>query len=168
VEAPEPATYQWLLHARSEMTLDEGQQTVRISSDDARLHTQLLQPTDLSFEQVKGFPVEPERGGSDHFHFTADTVDPAESAVFHSVLTAYRAGDSGRVPEAEVLEAEGGAAVRLQWPDESALVLWRLGDADEVSYGDHATQADVVVIRRNAEGETVGMYSCGASEVNDA
>jgi len=159
VEALEPSTYQWLLHARNEMTLNEAAQTVLISSGDARLLTQLLQPADLSFSQMKGFPVAPEREAPDQFHFTADTGEPAESAVFHSVLTAYRDGDSVRVPEAEVLEAEGGAAVRLQWPDESALVLWRLGDADEVRFDDLSSEAEVSVFRRNADGEMVGMYS---------
>lgn len=166
VEAPEPSTFQWLLHARNEMRLDESAQSVLVSSDDARLSAQLLSPTGLQFTQEEGFPVEPERGGADQFHFTADTGEPAESAVFHSVLSAYRQGDSRQVPDAEVLEAEGGAAVRLQWEDESAVVLWRLGDADEVRFDDLSSEADVAVFRRDADGEMVGMYSVGGTGIS--
>jgi len=57
--------------------------------------------------------------------------------------------------------------VRLSWPGESALVLWRTGDAEEVRAGDFRTQADVAVIRRNAAGEVTGVYTYGATEVGE-
>ncbi len=164
--APEPATFQWLLHARQEMELDESAQSVLISAGEARLRTQLLQPQGLSFEQVKGFPVEPEREAPDQFHFTADTGDAAESVVFHSVLTAYQEGDARRVPDAEVIEAEGGAAVRLQWPGRTAVVVWRLGNAEQVRLDDFATEADVAVIHQDGDGEVTGVYTYDATEVS--
>ncbi len=163
--SPTPVTFQWLLHAREEMALDEAAQSVLISSGEARLRTQLLQPAGLQLTQTKGFPVAPEREAPDQFHLTADTVTPAESATFLSVLTAYRKGDAKRVPRAEVVAVEGGSGVRLSWPEESALVLWRTGDAEEVRTGDFRTQGDVAVIRRDADGDVTGVYTCGATEV---
>ncbi|MGC9316474.1 MAG: DUF4962 domain-containing protein [Armatimonadota bacterium] len=159
------ATYQWLLHAREEMALDEDAGTVVISSGDARLLTRLLRPEGLSFSQMEGFPVEPEREAADQYHFTADTGEPAEEAVFHSVLTAYLDGDEDRVPEAEVIEGQGGAAVRLQWPAESGLVVWRLSTADRVSVADVVSEADVAVLRRDADGKLVSVYSYGTGIV---
>ena len=165
LEAAAPATYQWLLHARNEMALEEAAQAVTISAGDARLHAQFLQPQGLRLSQVSGFQVEPEREAPDQFHFTAETTEPALQAVFLTVLTAHRSGASERIPRAEVVEAEGGAALRLTWPDESALVLWRLGDAREVRAGDASTRAEVAVIRRDAAGAVTGSYSCGATSL---
>ncbi len=167
LKAPEPATYQWLLHAREEMALDEDAQTVTISAGDARLRTQLLRPEQLDFSQMKGFPVEPEREAPDQYHFTADTREPSARMVFHSVLTAFREGDDARAPACEVIEGEGGHAVTLTWPDDTATVLWKLDGADRVRAAGHETEADVAVIRRGANGDVASIYSYGGTSVGD-
>ncbi len=159
------STFQWLLHARDEMALDEGAQTALISAGDARLLARLLAPEGLALSQMQGFPVAPEHEAPDQFHVTAETTEPAESAVFLSVLSAYRDGDEGRVPEAEAIEGEGGAGVLLRWDGESALVVWRLAGAEVARVGDVESEADVAVIRRDADDAIAAVYTYGGTSV---
>ncbi len=159
------STFQWLLHAREEMALDEEAQSVLISAGEARLLTRLLAPQGLALSQVRGFPVAPERESPDQFHFTAETTQPAERQVFLAVLTAYREGEEERVPEAELIDGEGGRGVLLRRGDESTLVVWKLGDATIARVGDVESEAEVAVIRRNDAGAVTSVYSYGARSV---
>ncbi len=168
LDAAGESTFQWLLHARAEMVLDEDAQTALISAGDARLLTQIVAPRGLRLSQFGGFPVAPERESPDQFHFTAETTQPAERAIFLSVLSAYRDGDEARVPQAEELEGEGGAGVVLRWPHESALVVWKLHDAEVARVGEVESEADVAVIRRDAAGAIASVYSYGGRSVRVA
>jgi len=166
LQAAKPATFQWLLHAREEMSLDPAAQTALIAAGDARLLTRLVAPAGLTLSQERGFPVAPEREAPDQFHLTAATTTAAERETFLSVLSAYRAGDEARVPEAEAMAGEGGAGVRLRWADGStALAVWRTGDAELVRVGEVESEAEVALIRRDATGTVVSSYSYGGRSV---
>ncbi len=165
LESAGESTYQWLLHARNEMQLDQQAQSVVISSGDARLTTQILHPAGLQFSQMEGFPVAPEREAPDQFHFTAETTQPAPAVTFYSVLSAWEEGSGERVPQAGLIEGEGGAAVELRWDDEIALIVWKLSDAAEVRVGAITSDADVAVLRRDPAGELVAVYTFGAGDV---
>ncbi len=168
--APEPSTYQWLLHARNEMELDEAAQQVAISSGEARMLTRFLTPEDLSFDQQTGWDPPPERESPDQFHFTADTVEPASEALFLSVVDVYREGDEDRIPETEMVEGEGGRGVLLRWDDEEALVAWRYTDASQMTVSNLSTEAEVAVVRWDDDGQLISAYSYGGVDmrVNDA
>lgn len=166
LEAQTPATYQWLLHARTEMALDPAAQTALISVGDARLLTRFVAPTGLELTQTSGFPVAPEREAPDQFHLTAATTTPAARATFLSVLTAYRADDEARVPAAEAVAGEGGVGVSLRWADgSSALVVWRAGEATMARVDGVESEAEVALIRRDAAGAVRSTYSYGGRAV---
>ena len=151
LEAQTPATYQWLLHARTEMALDPAAQTALISVGDARLLTRFVAPTGLELTQTSGFPVAPEREAPDQFHLTAAT---------------YRADDEARVPAAEAVAGEGGVGVSLRWADgSSALVVWRAGEATMARVDGVESEAEVALIRRDAAGAVRSTYSYGGRAV---
>lgn len=160
------SSYQWLLHAKSEMALNEAAQTVTISQGEARLCARLLAPAGLKFSQMEGFPIAPERADSPpQYHFTADTETKSAEVTFLSVLSAYRDGNEQARPEAELVEGEGGMGVRVTWEEGSALVAWRVGEAETVRVGDLETEAEVAVVRRDAEGEITSVYAYGVETV---
>lgn len=160
------SSYQWLLHSWEEMDLDEAAQTVTISRENARLTTMLLSPPGLKFTQVEGFDIPPERPDSPtQYHFTADTVSKSSEATFLSVLSAWEADRPERVPETELLDADGGSAVRLTWEDGSAIVLWRLGDATEVSAGEISADAEVAVVRMDGDENVISTYAFGGERL---
>lgn len=169
LQAREPAGYQWLLHARSPMLLDEPTRRVTISQGQARLVTTLLAPAELKFAQSEGFPVPPERPDSPtQYHFTADTVSKSAETTFLAVLAACRAGEETHVPTATLLPSEGGWALRLQRGGEDTTVLWRRTGAEAVRAGDLTSRAEVSVVTRAAGGGVRAVYSYGAGEVSQA
>lgn len=167
LEATGASSYQWLLHAKSEMALDEPAGRVTISQGQARLVTTLLAPAGLKFSQFEGFPVAPEKADSPtQYHFTADTVAKSATTTFVSVLAACRAGEEAKIPAAELVESEGGWAVRLTRADGETTVLWRQTGAEAVTAGDITSRAEVSVIARAADGALTSVYAYGAGEVS--
>ncbi len=160
------SSYQWLLHAKSKMALDEAAQAVTITQGEARLRAELLAPRGLKLSQMEGFPIAPEREDSpDQYHFTADTVSKSAETTFISVLSVYRDGEERSAAQAALVEGEGGSGVRLSWDEGSALVAWRLGEAERVKVGDLETEAEVAVVRRDAQGKVTSVYAYGAETV---
>jgi len=59
-----PAQFDWLLHAVAPIETSAREQSFALTSGQARLYGQFLQPPDIRMEAVEGFPVEPVDGYS--------------------------------------------------------------------------------------------------------
>ncbi|HDY87692.1 MAG TPA: DUF4962 domain-containing protein, partial [bacterium] len=90
VEAPKPVTFEWWIHALSEMSIDELNKSITISQGNIKLETFFLQKEELSFKQFKGFPVPPELGEEDQWHVTASAVSKKKAAHFITLLVPYK------------------------------------------------------------------------------
>ncbi len=96
LEAPEPVTFEWWLHALSEMKIDEKKKSLLISEGDVRLKVQFLQSGELNFNQVTGFNPPPEvRGEStpdykNNWHLTASTASKELKTRFITCLIPYK------------------------------------------------------------------------------
>ena len=90
LEAPKPVTFEWLLHALSEMNIDEYNNSVKISQGNARLKVLFLQSEKLNFHQFKGFPDPPERGEEDQWHVTASISSKSATSKFITVLIPFK------------------------------------------------------------------------------
>jgi hypothetical protein len=97
LEAPQPVTYEWWLHALSEMQLDTATGSIIVAQGDARLEVQFIQPEELDMVQFRGFPDPPEinrnpmnvKMGSvepDQWHVTASTSAKGRTARFVVLL----------------------------------------------------------------------------------
>ncbi len=169
LESATASTYEWLLHAWQEIELDQPSQSVTIARGEAHLTTQLLAPDGLRFTQTEGFDIAPEKADSPtQYHFTAETSGASQAETFISVLSTWQTDNAGRVPVSELIEAEGGRAVRLTWPNGSATVLWRLGDATRVSAGELSTDAEVAAVSTDAQGNVTSIYAYGGESVRIA
>lgn len=113
VAAGDAATYQWLLHAREEMLLDEEARELTVTQGDARMRVWLPKPEALAFSQRSGWDPPLTRSAPEQFHFTASTTTPANAARFISVLTPYRAGEEEALPFVALVAAEGGVALAV-------------------------------------------------------
>ncbi|MFP3903350.1 MAG: DUF4962 domain-containing protein, partial [Armatimonadota bacterium] len=79
LQAPEPATYDWWLHALDEMAVDPDAQHVLISHGAAKLQVQFLTPEDLEFSQTDRFTAPPEHEDTpNQWHLTARTTNKRE------------------------------------------------------------------------------------------
>jgi hypothetical protein len=137
LEARQPATFQWLLHALSQMTVVASKAEVTIAAEEAGLRVVMLAPRDLTFAQTDQFDPVPERDFRPQWHLTVSTRSPARSAGFLAVLEPFRAPGARR-PDAsargrgrdelryETPEAPGWLGCRVQLADTETLVGMRL------------------------------------------
>ncbi len=118
LEAPDPVTFEWWLHALSQMNANESDQSIVISEGDARLKVHFLQAGKLKFEQ-SGFPVFPEvRGEStpdykNQWHVTASTVSKSTKSKFITVFVPYKLNQEPDVSVDRVVENENEVSVEL-------------------------------------------------------
>lgn len=114
--AGDPATFQWLLHAKREMALDEDAQRVTLAQGDAEMRVQFLAPMGLSFDQATGWepPAERPDAAPPQFHFTASTTETAVEMRIVTVLMPYRSGERDALPERVALvEADDAVIVQI-------------------------------------------------------
>jgi hypothetical protein len=122
LEAPRPATFQWLLHAPTAMAID-GQRAIAVRSGGAACRVSILAPEGLEVSQTDTFDPPPrERIKLRQFHVTAATRRPAARALFLTAIQPHRA-DEEPLPAPRLEAIDGGYAVRLQSRDGAAVVL---------------------------------------------
>lgn len=126
--APEAVNYQWLLHARKRMTLEPARGEVLQKMGDARLRVSFLQPaaSGLRFSQTDAStpPVEPGYAQKmpNEWHVQAETLAPAASQEFLTVLQPWQAQGSTPATPARIAAARG-YALQLQTGDREETVL---------------------------------------------
>ncbi|MFQ6096607.1 MAG: DUF4962 domain-containing protein [Armatimonadota bacterium] len=149
LESATESDYQWWLHAKSEMALDEEHQSVTIREGDGCAFVRLLVPTGLKFSQTDKFDVPPEVPTSpNQWHFTASTPGKSRTMRFVSVLLPSRAGDAASLPEVSLVEGEGAVAVTLMGAGRRDFVAFKTSPgAKIVKVGELQTDASVAALR---------------------
>ncbi len=128
LEAPEPATFEWWLHALSEMQVDDASRTIQVARGDARLKVKFLQQDRMDIDQFTGFPHPPEyRGGStpdyqDQWHLTASTTGSSNKANFITLLVPWKKGQEPAIETGELVERENEISFRLGVNGENYIV----------------------------------------------
>ncbi|MBI2301863.1 MAG: DUF4962 domain-containing protein [Armatimonadetes bacterium] len=141
--APQPSTYQFLLHALDRMEVDEAAQQVTIAHGQARCRVDYLAPRGLKFAQTDQFPVAPFRESPNQWHLTASTVEPAVEAQSLIVIQPYRR-DARQPGICSLQPAEGGVALRISGDEQIITVLYRTDPAAAmVRSGNLRTDAEV-------------------------
>ncbi len=143
--ADDAATFQWLLHAREEMALDAEALTATVRQNQARMNVRFLTPDALAFAQRSGWDPPLTRDAPEQFHFSASTIEPAETMRFVAALTPYREGDEETLPAIALIEAQGGTAVAVA----DRLALIKDPGADAVRAGDMTSQAAATVMNNH-------------------
>jgi hypothetical protein len=118
--ASEPVTFEWWLHALSEMNVNESKKSITISQGDVRLNVNLVPSDKLKFHQFSGFPDPPESRGEttpeyrDQWHVTASTVSKDTKAKFISVLVPYKKDKEPDISIDHVVEEEDKVSLELK------------------------------------------------------
>jgi hypothetical protein len=122
LEAPEPSTFQWLLHAPSTFTLED--QAVSWSGDAGQVKVRFLHPAGLVLSQTNEFdppPAEWTKWNLEEWHLTAATEEKAVRQQFITILEL-----DGVETAPQVAAEEDGYRVVLQAPEVGEVTL-RLG-----------------------------------------
>ena len=92
--APQPATFQFMLHALSAFTIDERAARLRVAQPKAGLEIAYLSPVPLALKQTDGFVPAPTRDFPNHWHAEAGTTEPRRELGLVTVLVPHRTGDA--------------------------------------------------------------------------
>ena len=153
-EAPEPVTFEWWLHAASEMEIDEPYQQLTLAQGNARMRVWLFFDGGLQFAQKKGFEHPPERGGADQYHFTASTDAKAERFQAVSVFVPYKDGGEEDLPRIVPVASAAGRGVTLYEEDGRHVVAFRTDAAARVwGVGSIEGEGEVIALHVNSDGE---------------
>ncbi len=120
LRAPEPATYQWLLHAQAPFEL--GNREIKWESDAGRVDVHFLKPAALTFTQKDTFDTPPHTWAFtlEEWHFTAETQKASDVMEFVTLI---------RIDEAKVKaiqeDLEKGTTITLAMPGRDAKIVLR-------------------------------------------
>lgn len=160
LRAPEPAKFQWLLHAYKKIQVDEASRRLRIENAPAAMTVQLLLPQKAEFTQTDKYEPEPEpiaKQWENTWHLTASTTEAARDAKFLAVLLVHRQGQEDALPKVELLSGQGAVGVRLKAADGAEdVVAFRADEAPaSVACGGLESPGRVFAAGKDKEGRIV-------------
>ncbi|MBL9202351.1 MAG: DUF4962 domain-containing protein [Opitutaceae bacterium] len=92
--APQPAKFQFMLHALSAFTIDDRAARLRVAQSKAGLEIAYLSPVPLAFKQTDGFKPAPTREFPNHWHAEAATTEARRELGMVTVLVPHRSGQA--------------------------------------------------------------------------
>jgi hypothetical protein len=113
LEAPEPSTFTWAMHAENEMKLDPSKQEVTVTRGGARCLVKFLTPQTLKFEQTDQFNPTTSRNSPNEWHTSVSTTEKTKRCRFVTFVRPCPASEP-----ADALEIKS----RLQ--DDLLLLVW--------------------------------------------
>lgn len=155
--APEPVTFEWRLHAQSEMAINDAAGTVTVREGDSRLAVMFASPDEVVLRQTTGFEYPPERGNyPGQWHLVVSPTEKTAAAQYLSVLIPYRENIK-TLPAVNALECEGGVAVEVLSDGARDVVAFRTDEAILRLDGEE-TDAEVMALRMNTDGALEKRY----------
>ncbi|MCX7887792.1 MAG: heparinase II/III-family protein, partial [Verrucomicrobiae bacterium] len=122
--AKEPCTFQFMLHALREFTVEEKAARLSVEQRRAGVTVQYLSPVPLKFRQWDGYTPPPRRPFPNQWHVEASTQEKRPEIGMITVIVPYRAGQR-RNWTAERLEDASVIAVRVNCGRTSSLLTFR-------------------------------------------
>jgi len=128
LDAPEPAEFQWLVHAREELDLREDAQTFVSHRGGAAMRVHLVTPGGFAFSQTNEWPMSPKTGfpkvrkkePAKQWHFTAAARERAAKRRIAAIMVV---GSEGSIPKCDVAVSRAGRVeVRGKLPAGEAIV----------------------------------------------
>jgi len=124
LEAEEPATFQWLLHAESPFIL--GENNLQLETKGGQVEVDFLRPEKLTLSQSDVFDTPPHEWAKlnlKEWHFTAATEKPQDAMEF---ITLFRIDEADA--DASITEEDSKTRIELRFAaDRATVVLERRG-----------------------------------------
>jgi hypothetical protein len=149
LEVETPVKFQWLAHAFHRMSLQAAAPGFLVRNEPAWLAVQFVTPGKLRLTQTDQFAgVPPEgraKGSPNEWHLTAETLAPATTARFMTVLVPGRKGDA--LPKIKKLRGEGTIGVQI---GNARVLAPEAGMTGLIRYADVDARAALVAVCGNA------------------
>ncbi len=151
VTAPKPVTYEWNLHALSEMTLEEKDKVIIIKQGNARLSANFIESNNITMKQTKGFEHPPEYNEPDQYHAIVSSSGDLKSTKFITVLLPYKGTSTQGLPtELEGFANEEGFCITFD-SNESIIAIKTEEEEDFFQFGDYQTDAELTIIHKDSQ-----------------
>ncbi len=155
LEAPKAATFEWRLHAPTEMKLS-GQRDIRVVNGKAACKVSFLAPDGLKLSMTDKFDTPPRpRIRLTEWHLTAGTPRPAGSVQFVTVLRPHRTTDDAP-GGAKLEDVPGGKMLTAEVGGRRVVVLLAEKPGGEVASATLRAKADVAAFKLDAAGKPTG------------
>lgn len=133
--APQPATFQFMLHALGPFTVDEAAARLSAQQPRAGVSVQYLSPVPLGFRQWDGYEPKPTREFPNQWHVEAGTTNRLSELRMLTVILPHRAG--AQTPwRAERIETDTALGARIVRGGEAWIVAFRKADAGRATLGE--------------------------------
>ena len=122
LEAREPSSFQWLLHASNRIQIDSAKKELLLQTEKAEARVTFFSPDRLNFAQDNQFPVDPGKrpdkeldldAMTDQWHLTASSVEPARQMQFVTVIQVCPFGKKSMLPVPNIEIDEKSVALSL-------------------------------------------------------
>jgi hypothetical protein len=128
LEAREPSTFQFMLHAHKAFALDEKEGRLSIELPKAGATVRYLSPAGLAFRQWEGYEPKPTREFPTMWHVEAATSEKRPALGMLTVIVPHRAGRREEWT-ARRIESDGAVGVRLDRGGATLRVAFRKASA---------------------------------------
>ncbi len=160
---PEPATFEYWLHAPTEMTVN-GPEDIRVAVGEAGCDISMLAPAGLTVSQTDQFDPPPRpRVKLTQYHLTAATSEATDATEFVTLIWPYRKGEA-KTGAARAERVEAGYAISAEVGDEEIVVLWRTGEGELAGMG-LSTDGEMAAVRLGADGEALSWFLHGGERL---
>jgi hypothetical protein len=160
LDAEEPSTFQWLLHAPREMKVKERRVVARGKRATATLR--FLHPTDLEIKETNRFDPPPQKWVKlEQWHLTASTREPRTRARFVTVIRPHVAG--AFAARAHVSDRALGCTFDVEGG--TALAIWRTHGDGPLELAGLRTDGDAAYVMLDGSGGIVRLEQAGGVSV---
>ncbi|MDP8246050.1 MAG: DUF4962 domain-containing protein [Candidatus Hinthialibacter antarcticus] len=122
LDAPEPSSFEWRLHAVDEMKI-ENQHNILAKNGDVECRVDFLWPNDLALSQTNKFDPPPrERVKLTEYHLTAETKSKSKRQEFITLFQPYRKNGPQKY-EASIQAGENGYSITLDNAEKPVSIL---------------------------------------------
>ena len=153
LEAPQPATYQYWLHAVNEL-VDDDQHAIQVKAGEVVCDVDFLTPAGLTFTQTDQYDPNPRpRITLREWHLTATTPEPRQALEFVTVYQPRKAA-AAALPKATLEPVDGGYVLRAKLSEGEVVMLLPTAPDAKLA-ADGVSGSGEVVVRVTKDGQAV-------------
>jgi len=167
LKAPEPSTFQWLMHAPNEMKVS-GQQDIIVENNGVSCKVLFLTPNGLEITQTDKFDPPPRpRIKLTQWHLQAGTPSKQKDCQFITIMRPYGKGEEVPVGpiKAKMEKLSAGYACKIELTDGKAIVLLRSTEGKSLAGFEAETDGDAAVVRLDASGKVIDSFVTGGDSI---
>ena len=164
LETPDPASFEWRLHAPTEMQVN-GQGDIRVVNNKSACRVSFLAPTDLKLSLTDKFDTPPRpRIKLVEWHLTATPPERTKQVEFVTVIRPHRTKDTPPT-EAKLHAVENGYAMEAALTSGRVILLMRSSGDGELAHGDVSSDGTFAIVKLNHNGKPAASFVTGGNAV---